>query len=127
MVPVRWEADNYVGVVMASAGYPASYETGFEITGLDDADQHDRDTLIFHAGTRPSTGGKPVETAGRLVTSGGRVLTVVGRGDSLAEARDRAYHRVRSIEFQGVYYRTDIAAAESREGAWTTVPAGPNG
>ena len=122
-VPVRWEADNYVGVVMASTGYPAAYETGFQITGLDDGDKFDRDTLVFHAGTRSLTGG----TAGGGVTSGGRVLTVVGRGATLAEARDRAYHRVRSIGFQGVYYRTDIAAAESREGAWATEPAAPDG
>ena len=122
-MPVRWEADTYVGVVMASAGYPVVYETGFEISGLDDPGQYARDTLVFHAGTRPKTGGTP----GRLVTSGGRVLTVVGRGASLAEARDRAYHRVRGIDFQGVYYRTDIAAAASGAGAWATEPAAPNG
>ena len=126
-VPIRWEADNYVGVVMASAGYPAAYETGFEIAGLDDAGQDAQDTLVFHAGTRPWTGGKPGGKPGRVVTSGGRVLTVVGRGASLAEARDRAYHRVRGIDFQGVYYRTDIAAVESREGAWATEPAAPTG
>ena len=125
-VPVRWEADNYVGVVMASEGYPAAYETGFEITGLDDAGQYARDTMVFHAGTRPSTHGTPDGTPRRVVTSGGRVLTVVGRGASLAEARNRAYDRVRIIDFQGVYYRTDIAAVESREGAWETEPAAPN-
>ena len=122
-VPVRWQADNYVGVVMASAGYPAAYETGFEITGLGDTDQCAQNTMVFHAGTRPSRGGIP----GRVVTSGGRVLTVVGRGASLAEARDRAYHRVRGIEFQSVYYRTDIAAAESKERAWASEPAPPTG
>ena len=122
-VPVRWEADNYVGVVMASAGYPAVYETGFEITGLDDAGQYARDTMVFHAGTRPSTSGTP----GRIVTSGGRVLTVVGRATSLAEARDRVYHRVRSIDFQGVYYRTDIAAVEARDRVWATEPAASTG
>ena len=126
-VPVRWDADNYVAVVMASEGYPADYETGFEIKGLDDADQYARDTLVFHAGTRPSMEGKPGGTPGLVATSGGRVLTVVGRGASLAEARDRAYDRVRSIDFQGVYYRTDIAAVESREGAWASEPAAPNG
>ena len=126
-VPVRWEGDNCVGVVMASAGYPSAYETGFEITGLDDADQYPRNTMVFHAGTHTLTGGKPGGTPGRVVTSGGRVLTVVGRGTSLAEARDRAYHRVRDIDFQGVYYRTDIAAVESKERAWSTEPAAPTG
>ena len=122
-VPVRWEADKYVGVVMASGGYPAKYETGFEITGLDNDERDTQESMVFHAGTRPSTGGTP----GRVVTSGGRVLTVVGRGSSLAEARDRAYHRVQSIDFQGVYYRTDIGAVEAREGAWAAEPAKPTG
>ena len=122
-VPVRCEADHYVGVVMASAGYPAAYETGFEITGLDDAGQYTRDTMVFHAGTRPSTSG----TTGQVVTSGGRVLTVVGRATSLAEARDRVYHRVRSIDFKGVYYRTDIAAVEAKDRVWATEPAAPIG
>ena len=136
-VPVRWDTDHYVGVVMASAGYPAAYETGFEITGLDDAGQDASgqdasgqdasDTMVFHAGTILSSGGKPAGKPGRVVTSGGRVLTVVGRGDSLAEARDRAYHRVRSIDFQGVYYRNDIAALESREGAWAPGPSATTG
>ena len=122
-VPVQWEADNYVGVVMASGGYPAEYETGLEITGLDDYERENQESMVFHAGTRPSTGGKP----GRVLTSGGRVLTVVGQGASLAEARERAYHRVQRIDFQGVYYRTDIAAVEAREGAWAAEPAKPTG
>ena len=130
-LPVRWRADNYVGVVMASGGYPAEYETGFEIIGLDDTDEEAQNTMIFHAGTRSSqpksgeeqSGGLP----GRVATSGGRVLTVVGRGASLAEARDRAYHRVRRIDFQGAYYRTDIAAMESIEGARAPNPATASG
>ena len=122
-VPVRWRVDNYVGVVMASGGYPAAYETGFEIVGLDDANEEAQNTMIFHAGTRSSIQDRP----GRVTTSGGRVLTVVGRGDSLAEARDRAYHRVRRIDFRGAYYRTDIAAMESIEGELAANPAKASG
>ena len=106
-VPVRWGSENYVGVVMVSKGYPGEYDTGFEMSGLDSEEQH---TLVFQAGTRPAPDGMP----GRVVTSGGRVLTAVGWGGSLAEARTRAYHRVHRIGFKGAYYRTDIAAVETR-------------
>ena len=101
-VPVIWENQCYVGVVLASGGYPGSYETGFAITG---AEASEEGTMLFHAATRQeSAGGKT-----QLVTGGGRVLTVVGRGDSLAEARARAYDRARRISFQGAIFRTDIA------------------
>ena len=105
---------------MVSGGYPGSYETGFDITGLD----HDEeDTIVFHAGTR-----RTMEFGrDRVVTSGGRVLTVVGRGGSLAEARARAYHRVEKISFPGAYYRTDIAAVEGRLSAPVPDPAAPAG
>jgi phosphoribosylamine--glycine ligase len=119
-VPVTWETNCYVGVVLASGGYPAHYETGFEIDGLDGVD---RNTMIFHAATRQAPDGAP----GRLVTSGGRVLTVVGRGGSLAEARARAYDRVREIHFQGAQYRTDIAALEQKGRAWTPGQTAPGG
>ena len=114
--PVEWSKRNYAGVVMVSAGYPEKYETGFEITGLD-ADE--RNTNIFQAATRIESG--------RVVTSGGRVLTVVGSGDSLAEARDAAYHRVQSIGFQGASYRGDIADVEARTRLWLPDPAAPTG
>jgi phosphoribosylamine--glycine ligase len=120
-VPITWESNCYVGVVMASGGYPAAYETGFEIDGLDG---EDRSTMIFHAATRQAADGAP----GRLLTSGGRVLTVVGRGESLAEARARAYDRVREIRFYGAQYRTDIAALEQQKGRkWTTGQIAPGG
>jgi len=96
---------------MASGGYPARYDTGFEITGLDATDEN---SLIFHAGTRLIQGGGQRRT----VTSGGRVLTVVGRGNSLAEARQRAYHRVRLVSFHNAVYRTDIGLAREPETAW---------
>lgn len=100
-VSVTWRNQAHVAVAMTSGGYPAKYETGFEITGLDTDDQN---SLVFHAGTRlVQNGNSP-----RVMTSGGRVLTIVGRGNSLDEARARAYDRVREIHFNQAYYRTDI-------------------
>ena len=64
---------------------------------------------MFHAGT--------TIREDEVVTSGGRVLTVVGRGASVAVARERAYDAVRHVEFQGAYYRTDIAARLAGVGA----------
>ena len=96
---IPWGNEAYVGVVVASGGYPGDYDTGFPIVGLDSADEQ---ALVFHAGT--------AIWDGEVVTSGGRVLTVVGRGASVAVARERAYDAVRHVEFHGAYYRTDIAA-----------------
>ncbi len=132
-VPVEWNALSCVGVVMASAGYPASYETGFQITGLDDAgpaaaeesaeDNTEENTIIFHAATQREDDSPD----GRLITSGGRVLTVVGRGESLVQARSRAYDRVRRIRFHGAQYRTDIAEAKDAVAPWSTHPQGAAG
>ncbi|NQS98102.1 MAG: phosphoribosylamine--glycine ligase [candidate division Zixibacteria bacterium] len=104
----RWKRKNpweviYTGneyaacVVLASEGYPGSYQKGILIAG------HDReyqDTIIFHAGTKYE--------GERFITSGGRVLGVTGLGKSLKEALDRAYSAIESINFQGKYYRRDI-------------------
>jgi phosphoribosylamine--glycine ligase len=92
-----------VGVVLAAGGYPAPFQTGLPITGLDRVPE---DVLVFHAGTRR-------EPDGRLVTAGGRVLTVVGRGPDLAAARERAYAGAAAIAFPGVHYRRDIALANA--------------
>ena len=99
-VPVEWDDDATVGVVMASGGYPGSYETGVPITGVGDVDD---DVRVFLAGARR-------EADGTLVTAGGRVLCVVAKAPTLAEARERAYDNVRRIDFEGAHYRTDIAA-----------------
>ncbi len=105
--PVCWGTSAHVGVVMVSGGYPGPYKTGMEITGLDEADSEaaDCDAIVFHAGTQPagSAGAAP-----RVVASGGRVLTVVGKGESLARAREAAYRRVGRIHFANAYYRRDI-------------------
>ena len=88
-------------------------------------DQEGEDTLVFHAGTalEQAGGTSRVVTPGRVVTNGGRVLTVVGRGDSLAQARVRAYDRLRQISFQGAFYRTDIGGLETGERIWSPGPA----
>jgi phosphoribosylamine--glycine ligase len=100
-IEVEYSQDACVGVVMASAGYPGSYKTGFPITGLDNLD---KDIVVFHAGTRLESG--------KVLTSGGRVLTVVARGNTLAEAREKVYANVPRIHFEGCHYRKDIALIE---------------
>jgi len=95
-----------VTVVLASGGYPGAHETGFEISGIEDASRVD-DVLVFHAGTE--------ERQGRVVTAGGRVLSVSALGPSLAEARDRAYDACSRISFEGMHHRTDVAAAAAGE------------
>jgi phosphoribosylamine--glycine ligase len=98
-INIEWSEDACVGVVMASAGYPGSYKTGFPINGLDKVDN---DILIFHAGTKEGP-------AKQVLTSGGRVLTVVATGKNLAEAREKVYHNITRIHFEGCHYRKDIA------------------
>ncbi|MDA1128818.1 MAG: phosphoribosylamine--glycine ligase [Chloroflexi bacterium] len=110
---VRWESKNYVGVVMVSDGYPGDYETGFEITGLEK--DGPGDTMVFHAGTKLGAGG----LGSPAVTAGGRVLTVVGGGDNIEQARQRAYSRLERINFQGARWRRDIGAAANQGAART--------
>lgn len=93
--------DKFVGVVMASGGYPGQFETGKEIVGLEAADGGPG-TIVFQAGTR--------DLNGRVVTAGGRVLTVVGRGATYAEAIERAYSAVAHISYDGAEFRTDIGS-----------------
>lgn len=90
-----------VCVVLASGGYPGSYETGKPITGLEDSAAIDGVT-VFHAGT------KLVD--GQVVTAGGRVLGVTGVGATFREARDKAYAGASQIKFENMHYRTDIGA-----------------
>ncbi len=88
-----------VCVVLASGGYPGSYEKGLPISGLDTAAADD--LVVFHAGT--------AEENEVPVTAGGRVLGVTAQGDSIKGAVDRAYQGVSFITFEGMYYRSDIA------------------
>ena len=99
-VEVAWHDKAAVCVVMASGGYPESYEKGKEITGLAAAEE-DKDVVVFHAGTK--------EAAGKIVTSGGRVLGVTAVDASIKAARDRAYAAVENIAFEKNFYRKDIA------------------
>jgi phosphoribosylamine--glycine ligase len=105
----EWDPRPAVGVVMAAAGYPGRYRTGDEVTGMPAEDLPD--AKVFHAGTGQ-------DASGRIVTRGGRVLCVVGRGDMLSAARDRAYALVERIRFDGAQYRRDIGyRALQRESA----------
>ncbi len=98
-VEVTWGGPPHVCVVMASGGYPEHYDTGVPISGIE---QPESAGLIFHAGT----GNGPT---GDIVTAGGRVLSAVGSGQTLREARDRAYELASRISFEGAHYRTDVA------------------
>jgi phosphoribosylamine---glycine ligase len=100
-VAAEWDTRAAVCVVMASSGYPNHYETGKRIVGLEQAGQMDGVT-VFHAGTR--------QHENRIVTSGGRVLGVTAMGDTLSAAKRRAYDAVEKIEFDGSYFRRDIAS-----------------
>ena len=110
-ISLEWRDDWAVCVVLASAGYPGSYEKGKVILGVEDAEA-DEDVIVFHAGTARNEDGE-------LVTSGGRVLNVVGLGDSFEAAREKAYEACELINFEGKQYRSDIGkrAAAGRE-AW---------
>jgi phosphoribosylamine--glycine ligase len=101
-VAAEWNNNACVGVVMASAGYPGNYKTGFPITGLD---KLDKEILVFHAGTR-------LDEKSQVYTDGGRVLTVTATGKNMAEARAKAYQNLPRIHFDGCHYRKDIAARE---------------
>jgi phosphoribosylamine---glycine ligase len=97
--PARFRTEPHVGVVLASAGYPASSQDGQQIRGLDYAEAV-RGALVFHAGTAARDG--------QVVTAGGRVLTVVGRAATHREAIDIAYEAADKIQFEGKQYRHDI-------------------
>jgi phosphoribosylamine--glycine ligase len=99
-----------VCVVLASGGYPRDYATGKSISGLDDLgpDVRAGDLVVFHSGTRRTADGSGFETAG------GRVLGITARGDSVAEACERAYRAASKIDFEGRHFRRDIAARALR-------------
>jgi phosphoribosylamine--glycine ligase len=92
--------EKYVGVVLASRGYPQSGPTGLPIAGLERADGRDG-VMVFHAGTASGSDGT-------VVTAGGRVLTVVGRAATFEDAIEAAYDAVGDIRFEGMQYRSDI-------------------
>lgn len=90
-------------VIMASKGYPGSFEKGLVISGLDETERSRENLDVYHSGTT-------LDTEERIVTSGGRVLAVASWAATLAEAVTNAYQGVASINFSNNYYRSDIAA-----------------
>lgn len=97
---IGWHDQAAVCVVMASGGYPGSYQQGLPISGLAEADALEG-VAVFHAGT------KVVD--GQIVTAGGRVLGVTAVGKNIREAKDKAYEAIAKISFEGAHYRQDIA------------------
>ena len=95
-IDIEWETGACVCVVLASGGYPESYEKGKEITIGD----LDTGVVLCHAGT--------TKKDGKLLTSGGRVLGVCAKGESLEDARKKAYANVEKVKFDKMHYRTDI-------------------
>ncbi|MEA3489467.1 MAG: phosphoribosylamine--glycine ligase [Candidatus Omnitrophota bacterium] len=95
---IQWDERECVCVVLASGGYPGSYEKGKQITGIEEATGSG--ALVFHAGTR--------EENGALVTSGGRVLNIVGMGQGIRDAVANTYRAVEKVRFDEMYYRKDI-------------------
>ncbi|MGI6590069.1 MAG: phosphoribosylamine--glycine ligase [Eggerthellaceae bacterium] len=111
-VDLSWSDKWAVCVVLASAGYPGSYEKGKVITGIDCAEALDGVT-VFHAGTK-------IDGQGNLLTAGGRVLNVVALGDTFEAARARAYEACDLIDFDGKQFRTDIGARAAKgRAAWS--------
>ena len=99
MPEIRWKNQASMGFVMASEGYPGPYGKGFPIEGLEDA-LSDPAVRIYHMGTAVKDG--------QLVTSGGRVLMVIGSGDTLLQAHDKALEAVGKIKCDNLFYRRDI-------------------
>lgn len=102
-IELQFEDNAAVCVVLASDGYPEAYQKGFEITGLENFDGKD-DYFCFHAGSK-------FDDHGRVVTNGGRVLGVTAKGESLKEARAKAYAATEWVSFDNKYMRHDIGKA----------------
>ena len=99
--PLRFSARAYVSVALCSEGYPGGVQTGHVIEGLDALPDA---VWAFHAATK--------KAGSSFVTAGGRVIHVVGGGDTVSEARRRAYAGAERITWKGRFYRSDIAASE---------------
>jgi phosphoribosylamine--glycine ligase len=93
-----WDSRSALGVVMAAGGYPAAYDKGMAISGLDEIT--DQNVKVFHAGTTMDNG--------VIKTSGGRVLCVTALGEEIKSAQQKAYENVKKISWDGAFYRDDI-------------------
>jgi phosphoribosylamine--glycine ligase len=102
-INLEFEDNAAVCVVLASDGYPVSYEKGFEIRGLENFEGKE-DYYCFHAGSK-------FDEKGRIVTNGGRVLGVTAKGETLKEARRKAYEATEWVTFENKYMRHDIGKA----------------
>jgi phosphoribosylamine--glycine ligase len=105
-VKVSWKDDVSMCVVLASKGYPGTYEKGILIKGLDSF-ENDRDVVVFHAGTSLNNG--------EVVTAGGRVLGVTALGTDIKTAKNNAYKAIEKIQFDGMQYRNDIGDKAIKE------------
>lgn len=100
-VTLEWNEGAVACIILASSGYPGTYEKGKEISGIEVASGGE--VVVFHAGTK--------RDMGTLVTNGGRVLAVTASGTNLKEALDRAYEGATKISFEGAQFRSDIGAS----------------
>ena len=98
-VKINWAEDHSITVVMASNGYPGSYNNGTQINGLADLPS-DSKFICFHAGT--------MEKNGKIVANGGRVLNITTRAETLFKAQKHAYEMIETIEWPEGFYRKDI-------------------
>ena len=98
-VKINWATDHSITVVMASNGYPGSYETGTEIFGLANLPS-DSNFMCFHAGTE--------EKNGKVLANGGRVLNITTRAETLVKAQKSAYEMIETIDWPEGFYRKDI-------------------
>jgi len=97
-IKAEWDERTALGVVLAAGGYPGTYGKGLVINGLSEAAS--LEGKIFHAGT--------AEQQGQIVTAGGRVLCACALGETVREAQSQAYALAEKIQWEGMYYRTDI-------------------
>jgi phosphoribosylamine--glycine ligase len=93
---IKWDSQAALGIVLASNGYPESYEKGVEIKGLENIEN----VQVFQMGTRTENG--------KLLTNGGRVLFITALADNLKEARTKVLKEISKIECENLFYRKDI-------------------
>lgn len=98
-INIEWKNQSAACIILASGGYPKKYETGKEISGLDEKGQI-KNALVYHAGTKADND--------KFLTAGGRVLGITATADNLKSALDSAYETVNSISFEKMHYRKDI-------------------
>jgi phosphoribosylamine--glycine ligase len=98
-IQMAWHDQSAVCVVLTSEGYPGSYLTGLPITGL--PEHPSESVVVFHAGT--------TQAEQAVLTNGGRVLGVTALADTIKSAQEQAYAALAPIQFEGCYYRSDIA------------------